>query len=95
MLLNKTLVGARSTTLPAYITMISSVRVATTPRSWVTRTIAMSRSCCELSEQVEDLRLDGDVESRGRLVGHEQARSAGERDGDHHALAHAARELGG
>ena len=45
MLLKRTLVGARSTTLPAYITMISSVRVATTPRSWVTRIIAMSRSC--------------------------------------------------
>ena len=46
MLLKSTLVGARSTTLPAYITMISSVRVATTPRSWVTRIMAMSRSCC-------------------------------------------------
>ena len=33
MLLKSTLVGARSTALPAYITMISSVRVATTPRS--------------------------------------------------------------
>ena len=46
MLLKSTLVGARSTTLPAYITMISSVRVATTPRSCVTRIMAMFRSRC-------------------------------------------------
>ena len=32
--------------LPAYITAISSVRPATTPRSWVTSTIAMKRSVC-------------------------------------------------
>ena len=45
--------------------------------------------------QVDDLRLDGDVERRRRLVGDQQARIAGERDGDHHALAHAAGELVG
>ena len=39
-------VGARSTILPAYITAISSVRPATTPRSWVTRIMAMCRSVC-------------------------------------------------
>ena len=47
----------------------------------------------EVAHQVEDLRLDGDVERGGRLVGDQQLRVAGERDGDHHALAHAAREL--
>ena len=44
-------------------------------------------------QQLEDLRLDGDVERGGRLVGDEQRRAAGERHGDHHALAHAAGHL--
>ena len=43
--------------------------------------------------QLEDLRLDGDVERGRRLVGDDQLGIAGERDGDHHPLAHAAREL--
>ena len=46
-----------------------------------------------VEQQVEDLRLDGDVERRGRLVGDQQLRPAGQRHGDHHALAHAAGEL--
>ena len=49
----------------------------------------------QLGQQIEDLRLDGDVERRGRLVGDQQRRRAGERHGDHHALAHAAGELVG
>ena len=44
-------------------------------------------------EQRNDLRLDRDVERRRRLVGDDQLRLAGEREGDHDALAHAAREL--
>ena len=44
------------------------------------------------AHQLEDLRLDGDVERGGRLVGDQQLRPAGERHRDHHALAHAARE---
>ena len=44
-------------------------------------------------EQIEDLGLDGHVERGGRLVGDEQLGLAGERHGDHHPLAHAAREL--
>ena len=47
----------------------------------------------ELAHQVEDLGLDGDVESRRGFVGDEQVRLAGERHGDHHPLGHAAREL--
>ena len=43
-------------------------------------------------QQVEDLRLDGDVERRGRLVGDQELGLAGQRHGDHHALAHAARQ---
>ena len=47
---NSVRVGAFSTTCPAYITAISSARPATTPRSWVTRIIAMNRSrCCSWS----------------------------------------------
>ena len=47
----------------------------------------------QLLEVVEDLALHGDVEGAGRLVGHQQARLRGERDGDEHALPHAAGEL--
>ena len=47
----------------------------------------------ELEQQVEDLRLDGHVERRGRLVGDQQVGLVGERHGDHHALPLAAREL--
>ena len=38
-------------------------------------------------DQVEDLRLDGDVEGGGRLIGDEKSGTAGERHGDHGALA--------
>ena len=44
-------------------------------------------------DELQDLRLDGDVERRGGLVADEQLRLAGERHGDHDALAHAARQL--
>ena len=47
----------------------------------------------QVEQQVEHLRLDGDVERGGRLVGDQQARPAGERHGDHHPLAHAAGQL--
>ena len=93
MLLNSTLVGARSTTLPAYITMISSVRVATTPEVVGDEDHGHVAVVLQLAQQVEDLRLHRDVEPGGGLVGHEEAGGAGEGDGDHDALAHAAREL--
>ena len=44
-------------------------------------------------QQLEDLRLDGDVERGGRLVGDQQVGLVGERHGDHDALALAAGEL--
>ena len=44
-------------------------------------------------QQRNDLRLDRDVERRGRLVGDDQLGLAGERQGDHDPLPHAAREL--
>ena len=48
-----------------------------------------------LLEQVEDLRLHGDVEGGGGLVGEEQLGTARQRDGDADPLAHAAGELVG
>ena len=47
----------------------------------------------EALQQRNDLRLDRDVERGGRLVGDDQARLAGKRQGDDDALAHAAGEL--
>ena len=44
-------------------------------------------------EQRNDLRLDGDVERGGGLVGHDELGLGRERERDHHALAHAAAEL--
>ena len=46
----------------------------------------------QLQDQLQDLVLHRDVERGGRLVGDQQARPAGQRDGDQHALAHAAAE---
>ncbi len=45
------------------------------------------------AQQVEDLRLDRDVERRRRLVGDQQSRPGSERHGDHHALLLAAGHL--
>ena len=47
----------------------------------------------QVLEQGEDLRLDGHVQRRRRLVGDQQARLAGQRDGDQRPLPHAAGEL--
>ena len=47
----------------------------------------------QLLEQVKDLALDGDIERGRRFVGDQQLRVAGERHGDHDALAHAAGKL--
>ena len=47
----------------------------------------------ELAKQLEDLRLDGDVERGRRLVTDQQRRLAGQCDGDQRALAHPAGQL--
>ena len=47
----------------------------------------------QAAEQLEDLRLHGHVQCRGRLVGDDQLGSAGDRHRDHDALAQPAREL--
>lgn len=44
-------------------------------------------------QQVENLRLDGDIKGSGRLVGNQHARVTGQGHGDGHALAHAARKF--
>ena len=46
----------------------------------------------QFAQELEDLRLDGDVESRGGLVGDEQARVGGQAHRDHGPLTHAAGE---
>ena len=83
----------RSTTRPAYITSMRSAISAITPMSWVMKTMATAVVSPQLVQQVEDLRLHRHVQRRGRLVGHQQRGIAGQRHGDHHALAHAARQL--
>ena len=47
----------------------------------------------EVLEQVEDLRLDGHVQRRGRLVGDQHGRVVDQPHRDHRALPHAAGEL--
>ena len=44
----------------------------------------------QVLDEAQDLRLDGDVERGGRLVGDQQRRPADQRHGDHGALAQAA-----
>ena len=51
------------------------------------------RCLAEVAQQFQDLRLHGDVERRGRLVGDQQLRPADQGSRDHHALAHAAGKL--
>ncbi len=73
--------------------MTRSATSATTPRSWVIEDDGGADAALEVAHQIEDLRLDGDVERGGRLVGDQELRIAGERHRDHHALPHAARKL--
>src|ERR1700722_17691386 len=47
----------------------------------------------QLAHQIEDLRLQGDVERGGRLVSDQEPRLADQRPRDHDALAHAAGKL--
>ena len=44
-------------------------------------------------DQFDDLRLDGDVERGRRLIGYKNLGVAGERDGNHHPLAHSSGKL--
>ena len=56
----------------------------------------MSADCvllCEILQQIQDLRLDRDVERRRRLIGDNEFRLAGKRHRDHGPLAHTTGEL--
>ena len=75
-LANSSSTGASSTTRPAYITTTRCAVSATTPIAWVISIIGHAEPRLHLPQQVEDLRLDGDVERGGRLVGDQQLRVA-------------------
>ena len=47
----------------------------------------------QLAQQVKDLRLDRDVKPARGVIRDHEGRVADQRDGDHSALGHAAREL--
>ena len=66
---------------------------ATTPRSCVISTTRHAEGAAQRRDQFQHLGLDGDVQRGGRLVGDQQPRFAGQGDGDHDALAHAAGKL--
>jgi hypothetical protein len=54
---------------------------------------ARAVACLQFRDQAQDLRLRGDIQRRGRLVGDQQRRIEHQRHRDHDALALAAREL--
>ena len=85
--------GPVSAIWPPYMIATRSHVSAITDRSCVIRSIAEPEVAPQLLEQLEDLGLRHHVERRRRLVADDQLRVAGERERDHHALAHAAREL--
>ena len=82
-----------STMRPAYMTATRSAVSAITPMSCVTSMIAVPCSRDSRLQQRDDLRLHRDIERGRRFVGDDQLRIGGERQRDHHALAHAAGEL--
>ena len=82
-----------STILPRYITATRCEKCRTIARSCAMKRKAMPSSPLELLQQVDDLRLDGDVQRGDRLVRDDQLRLQGERAGDADALPLAAGEL--
>ena len=90
---NSAATGACSTMRPAYMTATRSAISAMTPRSCVMSSIERLNRAAHVSQQIEDLRLHGDVERRRRLVGNEQRRFGGEGQRDHRPLPQAAAQL--
>ena len=78
---------------PRYITATRSLMCRITARSWAMMMRVRPKRAFRSSEQIDDLRLDRDVERRDRLVADDQLRLAGQRAGDADALALAAGEL--
>ena len=70
---NSARTGACSTIRPAYMTATRSAISATTPRSCVISSSAEAEPLLQLAQQLEDLRLDRDVERGRRLVGDQRA----------------------
>ena len=87
--------AAASTTSPAYITMRAVSDLAdTTPRLWVMKIIAMP--VCAAACAFSSSRICAWIVTSSAVVGSSAIRMlrvAGQRDRDHHALAHAAGEL--
>ena len=82
-----------STTLPAYITTIRSASPATTPRSWLISAIAMADSARSARSKST---ICACTVTSSALVGSSAISSDGlaqQTHADHHALAHAARQL--
>ncbi len=75
------------------MTATRCVRCSTIARSWLMNSSARPSSLLQVGEQVDDLRLDRNVERRDRLVADDQVGAGRERAGDADALALAAREL--
>ena len=90
---NSSSTEASSTTCPAYITTTRRAEVGDHAEVVGDEDHRHPEPRLERAEQVEDLRLHGDVERGRGLVGDEQARLAREREREQRALAHAAREL--
>ena len=90
---NTSSVRPRSTTRPAYITSTRSVISLTTPRSWVISSSAMPVSATSSASRS---RICAWIVTSSAVVGSSaisRSGAAGERHGDHHALALAAGEL--
>ena len=79
--------------VPAYMTLTRSHRPATTPRSWLIQITDVPRS--RVRRFTRSMICAWMVTSSAVVASSAISRSriAGERDGDHHALAHAAGEL--
>ena len=82
-----------STICPPYITTTRSVTSATSARSCETRIEREAEFGPQPQQQLDDLRLHGDVERGGRLVGDDQLGVARQRHRDEHALPLAAGQL--
>ena len=85
--------GGLDRSRPPCMTQTRSAILRTIVRSWVMSSTAMPSRRCRSCEELEDLRLDGDVERRRRLVGDQDVGLVGERHRDHDPLPLPAREL--
>ena len=65
----------------------------TTARSCEMKSIDKSKFLPQLGQQLENLRLNGDIERGGGFVGDQQLRTIHDGHGDHDALAHASGKL--